>query len=79
MTDADEVPPPEADEDWERIEKGHAFRGMDVRISTDSRTVEGTITAIWEYCGDPTRIDVDVGEAEPLNANPKSDHVEVLD
>ncbi|SEO70068.1 hypothetical protein SAMN05216388_101740 [Halorientalis persicus] len=76
--DADEVPPPEADEDWVRVERGHAFIGMRVAITTDARTVEGPITAIWEYRGDPTRVEVEPDEGEPLNANPKSDHVEVL-
>lgn len=75
--DPDEVPPPEAADDWERITEGHNFIGMAVRISTDARTVEGPIVAIWEYRGDPTRIEIEPDEGEPLNANPKSDHVEV--
>lgn len=76
--DPDEVPPPEAADDWERVERGHAFIGMVVRITTDARTVEGPITAIWEFQGDPTRIEIEPEEGGPLNANPKSDHVEVL-
>lgn len=77
MSDAGEVPPPESAEDWERVTSGHAFIGMDVRVETDVREVEGMITAIWEYQGDPTRFDVQVEGDELLNVNPTADHVEV--
>jgi len=72
-----EVPPPESDEDWERVTGGHAFIGMTVAVETDAREVEGMITAIWELRGDPTRFDVQIEGDELLNVNPQSDHVEV--
>lgn len=78
MSDADEVLPPEAADGWERLTEGHSFLGMRVRVETDTRTVEGPITAIWEYEGDPTRFDVQVEGDEVLNCNPQADHVEVL-
>lgn len=83
MSDSDnqedpDVQPIEECKNW-TVATDHNFVGMSVRATLDSETVEGSISRIWEYKGDPSRIDVDVpGRDEPVNVNPRSDHVEVI-
>jgi len=83
MSDTDDQDGPDVQdiddcEDWTTT-TAHNFAGMDVRVTLDSETVEGSITRIWEYKGDPTRIDVDVPDRdEPVNVTPGNDHVGVI-
>jgi len=67
----------DAPEDWEFV-TDHTFVGMDVLATrSDGTEIEGTIAEIWEYQGQPRRLDVDRGDEEPpLNID--RDRVEVV-
>lgn len=62
---------------WEVVSE-HPFIGMRVAISLDGEHLEGTVAAIWEYEGDPRRLDVDVdGRETSLNVSPDSNRVTI--
>lgn len=55
-------------DDWQHIE-AHSFVGMAVVAHPSERdeSVDGAIAGIWEYRGEPRRLDVDHGGDRLLN------------
>ena len=68
---------PELGEGWTLVES-HPFVGMEVTLDWDGESIEGRVATIWEFQGEPRRVDVDVvGEDRTINIDRGADKLEV--
>lgn len=63
---------------WELV-VDHPFINADVQVEIGDRVVEGVIDSIWEYRGDPERVDIRTEDDEIVNIKHGDDGLEFRD